>query len=589
MPQHRRNFLFSIIASAVLVFAGCGAPQTSPPPANTASNSAAVEPRTDGTQGGTLTARLTAAPKTLNYLLAGDESSIVASLYTLTSRLIEFDHRTQKFVPGLAESWKIGADGKTVDAKLREGLKFSDGAPITAADIGFTLEAIYDERTKSPAFRDAMLIDDQKIAFKQINEREMQFTFPKIISTADPYLVNLGALPKHILGADFTAGKFAESWKIDSAPTAIVSSGPFVLSNSVPGERIEYTRNPNYWKTDAKGTRLPYLDKLVLEVIPDANNTFVRLGQGSLDLADRIRPNDYIELTKARGGAVRARDVGPGLGIDHMWFNMNPSDPANATKRAWFAEKKFRHAVAAAIDRETIAAITLQGMASPLYSFVSPANKVWIKNDLPKIKYDLAEAERLLAEAGFKKTGPNEAPVLTDAAGNPVQFTLIVPSESEPRKLTAAVIQQDLGKLGIKMDIAPIEAAGVGERWSKTFDYDAILFGLSQTDTEPASYSNFVLSSANAHQWHPKQKEPATEWEARADKLFEEQAVSTDQQQRLAKFGEIQSIFREEMPVIPLVARHVASASNPRIGNYAGSSIFPYSLWNMDELFMKVQ
>jgi peptide/nickel transport system substrate-binding protein len=587
MPQHRRNFLLSLIAAAAFLFGGCGTTQnTSTPANNSATNTAAVEPRTDGTQGGTLTARLTAAPKTLNYVLAGDESTMVATLYLLTSRLIEFDHRTQKFVPGLAETWKIGADGKTVDAKLREGLKFSDGTPITAADIGFTLATMYDERTKAPAFRDAMLVDGKEIAFKQINEREMQFTFPKVIATADPYLVNLGALPKHVLGADFAAGKFAESWKIDSAPTAIISSGPFVLANSVPGERIEYTRNPNYWKTDSKGTRLPYLDKLVLEVIPDANNTFVRLGQGSLDLADRIRPNDYIELNKTPG-TIRARDIGPGLGIDHMWFNMNPSDAANATKRAWFAEKKFRHAVASAIDRETIAAITLQGMASPLYGFVSPANKVWIKQDLPKIKYDLKEAEKLLAEAGFKKTGTPEAPVLTDAAGNPVQFTLIVPAENEPRKLTAAVIQQDLGKLGIKMEIAPIEFAGVNERWSKTLDYDAILLGLSQTDIEPASYANFILSSAAAHQWRPKQATPATEWEARVDKLFEEQAVSTDMPTRLAKFGEIQSILREEMPVIPIVARHVASASNLKIGNYAGSSIFPYSLWNVDELFMK--
>lgn len=588
MLQHRRSFLFSIIAAAAFALAGCGAPQNNSAPAGNAAASAnAVEPRTDGTQGGTLTARLTAAPKTLNYVLAGDESSIVASLYMLQSRLIEFDHRTQKFVPGLAESWKIGADGKTVDAKLREGLKFSDGTPITAADIGFTLSTMYDERSKAPAFRDAMLVDDKQIEFKQINDREMQFVFPKVISTADPYLVNLGALPKHILGADFAAGKFAESWKIDSAPTAIVSSGPFVLANSVPGERIEYSRNPNYWKTDGKGTRLPYLDKVVLEIIPDANNTFVRLGQGSLDLADRIRPNDYIELTKTPG-AVRARDVGPGLGIDHMWFNQNPIEALDR-KRMWFGNKSFRLAVASAIDRETIAAITLQGMASPLYGFVSPANKVWIKPDLPKIKYDLKESERLLTEAGFKKTGTPEAPVLTDSAGTPVQFTLVVPAENEPRKLTAAVIQQDLAKLGIKMDIAPIEFAAVNERWSKTHDYDAILLGLSQTDVEPASYSNFILSDAAAHQWYPKQNSPATEWEARVDKLYEEMSVSTDMATRVAKFGEIQSIFREEMPVIPIVARHVASASNPKIGNYAGSSIFPYSLWNVDELFMKAQ
>lgn len=582
-PRNRLTFIAFVLFCQFL--AGCG----NAPVTNT-SNATRVEPKTTGTRGGSLTYRVTAAPKTFNYLMAEDEASILAGLYMLTSRLVEFDHSTQKFVAGLAETWTTAADGKTVDVKLREGLRFSDGDDLTTDDVIFTLNAIYDDRTKSPAFKDAMLVGDKPIETKKVNDREMQFIFPQPVASTENYLVNLGVLPSHALAAEFKAGKLAEAWKINTPPEGLLSSGPFIVKAATPGERIDYERNPNYWKKDEKGTQLPYLDKVSIEVIPDANNTFARLSQASLDIADRIRPNDYTELTKT-GGATRAFDVGPGLGIDHMWFNLNPADgsgkPIDPVKRSWFVDKRFRNAVATAIDRTSITSVTLQGLASPMYGFVSPANKVWLKPDLAKIEYSAAKAGEMLKEAGFKKGGTPDAPVLTDAQNNPVEFTLIVPAENEPRKLMAAVIQQDLAKLGIKMQVVPMEFAAVGERARKSFDYDAILMGLSQTDIEPSSYQNFLLSSADTHQWQPRQKTPATEWEARIDKLFAEQAIELDKSKRLAIFSEIQTIMRDEMPVIPLAARHVVAAANSRIGNYSPSSILPYSMWNVEELFVK--
>jgi len=586
MPQRKSAFLTGLLIFCCLFLAACG----QAPPANSTPGTK-LDQKTNGTRGGKLTYRLTTAPETFNYLLAKDEYTIVAAFFTITSRLIDFDHKSQNFVPSLAETWTTAADGRTVDIKLREGLKFSDGNDLTTDDVIFTLAAIYDERTKSPAFRDAMLVDGKLIETKKLNDREMQMIFPQPVASAENYLVNLGVLPSHTLDADFKAGTLAESWKINAPPASIVASGPFIVESATPGERIEYARNPNYWKKDPTGTQLPYIDKFAIEIIADANNTFVRLNQGTLDIADRIRPTDFNEFTKT-AGQMRAFDVGPGLGIDHMWFNLNTADPAGKpvgsdVKRSWFNDKRFRQAVATAIDRESITSITLQGLASPLYGFVSPANKVWLKSDLAKIDYSVAKAEQLLADAGFKKGGTKEAPVLTDPQNNPVEFTLMVPAENEARKLTAAVIQQDLAKVGIKMQVVPIENAAVAAAWSKSYDYDAILLGLSQTDIEPSSYQNFLISSAGAHQWQPKQKTPATEWEAKIDKLFADQSVELDRNKRLAIFSEIQTVMREEMPVIPLAARHVVAAAHSKVGNYSPSSIFPYSLWNIDELFIK--
>jgi peptide/nickel transport system substrate-binding protein len=571
---------------ALAVFlAACGAP--SKPAAGTPSG-VKIEPRTNGTRGGRITYRVTAPPSTLNYLMAKDEAGLTASFFMLMGRLVDFDHANQKFVPGLAESWTTN-DGQTVDVKLRDGLKFSDGHPLTADDVVFTLDAMLDDKVKSPAFHDAMMVDDKPITAKKITDTDVQFTFPKPVASVENYFVNLGVLPKHLLEADLASGKLAEDWKIDSDPSKIVTSGPFVVTASKAGERIEYARNPNYYKKDSAGTQLPYLDGVTIEVITDPNNTFARLGQGTLDIGDRIRTTDFVELNKA-SSAVRGYDAGPGLAIDHIFFNANTTGPngplGNDTKRAWFTNKNFRKAIAAAIDRDTISSVTLQGLATPLYGFVSPANRAWIKTDLPKIDYDLKASEKLLADGGFKKEGADPA-VLKDASGNPVEFTLLVPAENEQRKNIAAFVQQDLSKLGIKMNVVPLDFPSITERWQKTFDYDAILLGLSQTDVEPSSYSNFLVSSGSAHQWQPKEAQPATDWEKRVDDLFAQQSMERDAAKRKAAFDEIQAIYREEMPVVPLVARHVVTGASSSIGNYNPSAILPYSLWNVDDLFRK--
>jgi len=192
-----------------------------------------------------------------------------------------------------------------------------------------------------------------------------------------------------------------------------------------------------------------------------------------------------------------------------------------------------------------------------------------------------------LQEAGFTKRGAADAPELVDAQGNRVEFSLLVPAESEPRKLMAAVIQEDLAKLGIKMQVVPIEFAAVTNAWSKSFEYEAILLGLSITDLEPSTYANLLLSRGDAHQWRPNQKSPSTEWETKVDQLFAEQATESDPAKRKSKFHEIQRIVADALPVIPIVSRHVVSATNSRVGNFSPSPMFPYSMWNAEELFIK--
>jgi len=206
---------------------------------------------------------------------------------------------------------------------------------------------------------------------------------------------------------------------------------------------------------------------------------------------------------------------------------------------------------------------------------------------LPRTEYSLERAREILEEAGFVGRGVPESPELYDSRGNRVEWTMIVPVENEPRKLMAAVIQEDLAKLGMKVQVAPLEFQALTDRWRKSFDYDAILLGSTLTDTEPSSYTNFLRSDSGMHQWHPKQPRPATEWEARLDELVTRQAHETDAERRKALVREIQFIIAEQLPIIPIVARHVLTASSSRAGNYRPVPIFPFSLWNAEELFIK--
>jgi peptide/nickel transport system substrate-binding protein len=530
--------------------------------------------------------RVSSPPKTFNYLLANDEPSILVAFFLLNSRLVEFDHSTQTYVPGLAEVWTTSSDRRSVDVRLRDGLKFSDGQPLTSSDVAFTLEATYDERNAG-VFRDALLINGKPISVKVIDDRNLQFVFPETIAAPDNYLYNIAVLPMNALEADQKAGRLSEAWKITAPPASVVSSGPFVVASAAAGERIVLKRNPYYWKRDAQGTQLPYLDELTLAIVPDANQTRVGLDQATIDIVDRLRPADYASLLNA-SGPVRAFDLGPSLGVDYIWFNLNPTkadgSPQNPVKFAWFSDVRFRRAVSMAVDRESIAKSTLQGLATPLYGVVSPANRIWANQDLPKIPYDLVQAASLLQEAGFTKRGADE---LVDAQGNRVEFSLLVPAESEPRKLMAAVIQEDLAKLGIKMQVVPIEFAAITNAWTKSHEYDAILLGLSLTDLEPSTYGNLMLSSGDTHQWRPNQKSPATEWETKIDQLFAEQARESDPAKRKLEFQEIQKIVADASPVIPIVARHVVSAANSHVGNFSPSPMFPYSMWNAEELFIK--
>lgn len=433
----RRFVLLALLAVFLAATLTACEQQSNSPTTATLPNALPSRERIVGKHGGSLTYRVISPPRTFNYLMASDESSLAVAFFLLGGRLIEFDHDAQRYIPGLAETWKQMSDRRTLELVLREEVKFSDGHPLTADDVLFTFQALYDERTASPVFRDAMMIDNRPIQVAVVDARRLRLVFPASVAAPENYLSNIAVLPRHMLEADFKRGTLRNAYGITDDPQRIVTAGAFALKSAVPGQQVALTRNPYYWKKDAAGFSLPYLDTLIVEVISDANAALVRLNQNTLDIVDRLRPTDYAAL-RTQPGSVKAFDLGPGLNTDHMWFNLNASEQAatpfvNLIKRRWFHDVRFRRAIAHSIDRASIASSTLQGLATPLSGFVSPGNRTWVASDLPPIAYDLEQARRLLREAGLTSRTSPDAAELYDDHGNRVEFTLIVPSESEAR------------------------------------------------------------------------------------------------------------------------------------------------------------
>ena len=254
--------------------------------------------------------------------------------------------------------------------------------------------------------------------------------------------------------------------------------------------------------------------------------------------------------------------------------------PLPEYKKNWFRTTEFRKAVSAAINRADLCRIVYAGFAKPAYGPVSPSNHFWFNAVLPEPKNDRPGALQLLAKAGFRL----EKDVLKDRDGNRVEFTLVTNSGNGAREKMAAMIQQDLAQIGVKVNVVTLDFPSLIERMTRTFDYDACLLGLVNTDLDPNSQMTVWLSSGENHQWNPNQKSPTTAWEAEIDKLMREQATALTDKRRKEKFDRVQQIVWEQQPFIYLVNKDVLVAVSPSVVGAVPTILNPQAFWNVETL-----
>jgi peptide/nickel transport system substrate-binding protein len=511
-----------------------------------------------GQSGGELRFCLHGEPKTFNPIQVEDEASETVR-YLTGGVLIRENRQTQALEPGLAVSWKVSEKGRRITFRLRRGLRFSDGTPFTGEDVAYTMRSLMDPKLHSPtgdSFRSAE------------GEVQVQATAPDTVAITFPAPV--AGLERLF---DQVAIMSAQSPKKEMAVL-----GPFYVTEYKAGSYVLLARNPNYWKHDAQGRPLPYLDLVRLDIQRNRDIELMRFRRGEMQLINSLDAEYFDRLQKEMPGAVH--DIGAGLDNEEMWFNQVATAPLLDYKKLWFRTTEFRRAISLSINRADIARVVFAGHAHPAYGPVSPANRFWFDAGLPAPVYDAQAGLRLLTRAGFRM----EAGALRDAAGNRVEFTLVTNAGNKLREQMAAMIQQDLAGIGIKMSIVTLDFPSLIERIARTHDYEACLLGLVNADLDPNSQMNVWLSSGENHQWNPNQAKPATPWEAEIDRLMREQASTLEDKKRKAAFDKVQQIAAQEQPFIYLVDKDALSAISPSVLGAAPVVLRPQAFWNAELL-----
>ena len=571
----RRRWLLSallaILAAAVIGWTRL-APRSTVTPSPTP-RTATGEP----SRGGSLVATLRTEPKTFNrYTSSGFPTHLIAAL--TQARLVRINSATFELEPWLAERWTVSDDARTYTLDLRQGVRFSDGAPFTAADVLFSFAAAYDPKTAG-AIGESLRVKGKPLQVRAISPSSVALTFPEPYGPGLRMLDNLPIYPQHRLARALKDGSFATAWGPQTPPGEMAGLGPFVLTKYEPGQRLAFARNPHYWRRDRAGRRLPFLDRLTLEIVPDQNAELLRMQAGGLDVMQgEMRPEDYLPLKReADAGRLRVLDVGASLGHHLLWFNLGTSRPASG----WLRAPEFRRALSVAVDRDAFTRTVYLGAATPSWGIVSPANRTWFSEAVERPPYDPDRARTLLAGIGLTDRGNTGG--LQDASGKPVQFTLLVQKGIAASEKGASFLREAFTRVGVRMDVVALDPAAVMASWGRG-DYDAIYHHMDFTDTDPAGSLDFWQSSGAMHLWHPGQRTPATEWEGRIDALMTRQASAVDPAERHRMFADVQRTLAEQVPALSFATPHVFVSTSTRVTGGRTAVLRPQVLWDADEI-----
>lgn len=533
-----------------------------------------------GKWGGALTVSQRAEPRTLNPVTAIDNPSR-EMIRLFLADLVHINRETLRPEPALAQSWRVSRDGKSITVRLREDLKFSDGVPLTSADVVFSFRLYLDEKLASPQ-RDLLIIGGRPLAVTALDARSIRFDFAEPYAPAERLFDSLFILPRHKLETAYQQGKFSTAWTVSTTPAELVGAGPFRLASYRAGDRAVFERNPHYAKVGPGGRALPFLDSVEIRFLPDADAEVLQFRGGNLDLLTRIPAPAFTRLA-ADLPDHQFHDAGTSLEYHFLFFNLNtnPVPASIAPKQRWFRDPVFRRAVSLATDREAVRRLVFAQRAAAIWQPVSPAQGDWYHSGLPRPAASATEARRLLRDAGYRWDPENR---LLDSSGARVSFTIATNAANAQHRQIGTMLEQDLRGLGIAVQVVPLEFRSLVDRILRTRDYDAAIMALAAGDADPGPEMSVWLASGRSHFWNlnPVRLEP---WEQEIDELMRRQMTTIDPAARRRLYHQVQAIAQREMPLICLASPHILTAAKRSLRNLRRHTLPPYALANVDELY----
>jgi peptide/nickel transport system substrate-binding protein len=379
---------------------------------------------------------------TLTPILASDAYGTQVQQRILDT-LITRDPETLEWLPLVAESWQISDDGLTIRFKIRDGVVFADGTPLTAEDVAFTHRMIMDERIAGPRWRAFI----SRISRVTVEGDDAIFHYDEPYFGTFELAGTMPILAEHFYGPYLESTETAEDYNRSTG--LLFGSGPYRLEDPkswTPDQQVELVRNERYW-----GATLPPFDRLVYKVIQNDAALLTEFRNGDIDIY-RARPLDYRELKKDPNVMERATsfeyfDARGG----YVYVAWNQERDGVTTK---FADRRVREAMTLLTDRARLVDEVLLGYAKPANGPFNPLG-AQIDPTLPTRTFDLDKAKALLKEAGFEDRDGDG--VIESADGEPFRFSLTYPSGSDDYKRIMLLLKDLYVQAGIIMDPEPTD------------------------------------------------------------------------------------------------------------------------------------
>ncbi|MFC1568571.1 peptide-binding protein [Candidatus Margulisiibacteriota bacterium] len=450
----------------------------------------------------------------LNPILSTDttSSAVEGAIFTGMTKI----NKHLEVIPDLARSWKVSKDGKVWTFHLRKDVKWHDGQPFTAEDVVFTFNSILNPKVNSVR-RSDFIIDGVPIKFQALDKYTVQAILPKPFA---PFLSRSGSsiIPKHILeGQDINTAAF------NRKP---VGTGPFMFKEWVTGDHVTVVRNPNYYLGK------PKLAEIIYKVIPDANAQLVALEAGEID-STGIPPKDYSRMKAQAGINVFEFDS-----LLYTYLGLNMANPK-------FADKRVRHALAYATNKDQLVKLIYKGLASPAYAPSAPVSWAY-SDDVAKYPFNPEKAKQLLKEAGAED----------------LEFTILVNQGNKEREKAAVILQQQYKKVGAKVNIRVLEWSALLKIINAPADpkaFDAVIIGWS-LGLDPDAYSIWHSSQ------YPKGFNFIKYINPEADELLEQGRTTMEKAQRKKIYGKLWQTIADDQPYVFLWYPKSVAGVRERVG-----------------------
>ncbi len=547
-------------------------------------------------------------PKTFNYAFNQEFPHVF--LFT-TEGLTTLNGVTAKIEPALAESWKISEDKKRIVFTLREDLKWSDGEPLTADDVIFTYKDIIFNKQIPTDWKDFLKIGQSGTfpKLRKLSDRAVEFILPEpfapfLSTTTGPSTNSVGILPKHALQDSLISKdpnkkpQFLSTWGTDTAPAKIIVNGPYKIESYTPSQRVVFERNPYYWRKDNQGNNLPYVERIVWQIVESTDTSILQFRSRGLDVVE-ISPENFSLLKREeKRGKFTIYNGGPRFQKVFISFNLNKGrrkngqPVVNSIKSRWFNTLEFRQAIAYAIDRQTMLNNIFRGLGTVQDSPIDIQSPFYLSPEqgLKVYDYNLNTAKELLLKAGFRYNSKNQ---LLDAEGNRVRFSLITNTENKTRVAMGAQIKQDLSRIGIQVDYNPISFNTLTDKLSNSLDWECHLLGFTG-GVEPHDGANVWLTDGGLHSFNQKPlegQEPLSgqeiaPWEAEISHLYIQGSQELDEVKRKEIYAQTQRLTQEYLPFIHLVTPLSLVAVRDRVQGvkYSALGSLGGTQWNKYEL-----